>query len=171
MKIPGMKFVILLSALTALCGCVYEVPLVEEALLPIDPAAVGVWTTVRDEAEGAAQAEKLVVLPFSGNEYMIIYPAGKDEMYFRAYPVEVSGMKLIQLRWIGQRQSPLGGKEKPYQLCSYDITDDLLTIRVLNAELLDREAETPEKLQRSLFENKSAPGLLQEPGRFRKVVE
>jgi len=167
----GMKWAIPLSAFTALCGCVYKVPLVEEALLPIDPAAVGVWTTVRDEADAAAKPEKLVVLPFSGNEYMIIYPAGKDEMYFRAYPVEVSGMKLIQLRWIGQRQSPLGGKEKPYQLCSYDITDGLLTIRVLNAELLNREAETPEALQRSLVENRSAPGLLQDPGRFRKVVE
>lgn len=166
---PYKPLVTLLLLALVFCGCEYNVPLVDEATVAIDPTLVGVWEPVREQDEEAKSEEKLVILSFSKTEYMIIHPTGKDEMYFRVYPVTIDGLKLVQLQWLGYQQHALKGTEKPYQLCRYRLDQDILTIQVLNGKVLDREAETSEALRQSLLENKSNPELFQDPGRFRKL--
>jgi len=154
-----------------LCGCEYAVPLAKNPAVAIDPNVIGVWSPKQDECGEEEREEKMVILPFSENEYMIIYPAGEEEMYFRAYTVELDGLSVIQLCWLGQRQRPLSKSQKPYQVCKYELNDGILSIQVLNSKVIDRRADTSEALAASLLDKKADPELFQEPARFQKAEE
>ncbi|MBN1270612.1 MAG: hypothetical protein JXB04_13565 [Kiritimatiellae bacterium] len=158
---------ICLSAILAFCGCQYSVPLVPEATVAIDAALLGTWEPVAAEGKEADDGNMLI-LRFSEREYMVIYPTGKDAMYYRAYPVSVGGMPLVQIQWLGYEGHPLKSDEKPYHVCRYKVEGDSLTIQTLNADVVRSEIATSQELTDALLNNAANPELFHEPGRFKR---
>ena len=148
----------------ALCSCVYDVPLAEEALLPIDPALVGIWQLIPEEGEAIDPEERLIILPFSTNEYVVVKSPGEGAVYFRAYLVRVDDLLLIQLEWLGV--APEDGDR--YQVCRYRLEEGVLTAEMLNDKIVGAEIADSKALRETILANRANPDLFFDPGRYRR---
>lgn len=148
-----------------LCGCVYEVPLVEEAVVLIDPELTGTWQLIPDEGEPEDPTAQLVILPFSQTEYAVICsPAQNDRTVFRAYPAHVNGMELVQLEWL---QAEAG--QKRYHVCRYTLLEGRLTVQTLNNDLVSDLITDSAALREALIENCRDPKIFSTPMVYRKM--
>jgi len=175
-----MKRVFYLSGLlviSVLCGCVYEVPLAEEAAVPIDPALTGTWQKIPPEGEEVDPDESVAVLPFSKTEYVVVctpsrndvvlFVPGMHEAVFRAYPIEVRNHKLIQLEWLQPHAN--GGAR--YQVCRYTLNDGVLTVETLNRDLVSPEMADSKELRNAVLENQDNPELFVDPVCYRRFEQ
>ena len=153
------------AVLLLICSCIYEVPLVEQAELPVDSALLGTWQLILDEGELADQDIRMVILPFSATEYVVIYPPGDDGLYYRAYPVRVGDMELMQLKWLQADPE----EDEPYHVCRYRLVDGVLTVEALNDDVVSSEISSSEALREALLENRSHPEIFGDPERYRKL--
>jgi len=163
-----MKRKLLLAAASAavLAGCDYTVPLAETPELPIDTALVGAW--VRTTKEGAE--EHLLVLPLSKNEDLVSFPArSKDAMFARACLCKSAGMALVQMTWFGTAQGVTLAEGRVYQYATFSVAGDTLKARLLNADVVDREAATPAALAAAIEANRKDPHLFRDVLEFKKV--
>lgn len=168
---------LLLTVATLLfAGCRFKSPLVKEHTIPIDPAVIGLWEPLRKEGKGAeGKPEKdmrMLILGFSETEYMVRQPMGDGAIHYRAYPVELGGIRCVQLKAIGDDKGPLGGDKSlttPYQVVSYETEDAVLVIRTLNDKLFPGSLETTEALQEAFLKNKDKEDLFTNPERYRKI--
>lgn len=146
-------------------GCDYTVPLVTRPELDVDPALVGLWQRA---AEGG-KVEGLLVLPMSKQEYLVSFPAGgPDAMFARATLWRQHGLTLVQLDWFGTARGNAPEDKRTYQYASYVVKGDILSVRMVSTEVVDREIATSRKLARAIAANRENPKLFREEMVFRK---
>lgn len=162
MKKGMCLFVILL-----LCGCIYEVPVVEEAVIPVDPALTGTWQEIPDEGKLADSADRMVVLAFSANEYIVAFSPTDDAIYYRAYLIKVDDLMLVQLKML----ELAGDKKKSYLVCRYAVQDGILTVETLNADVVSDDIKDSAALRETLLANRDNPDLFKEQSRYRKLED
>ncbi len=161
-----MKRLLALVVCGILTGCDYTVPLVKTAELKIDPAVTGLW----QRANGDGQTESLLVLPLNKQEYMVSYPAGSlHSMYARACLCRTAGMTLVQLEWIGTAKGDLPSDKRIFQYASYTVASNSITIRLLNADIVAKDANSTKALARSIADNKDKPDLFRDEMVFKKT--
>ena len=159
-----------MGAVLIFCGCEYEAPLTKEHSVAVDSSVLGLWELIPDAGEEKEKKEWMMVLKYSGTEYMIHYPIGDDAMYFRAYPIKIGGVQCVQLQAIGTHEGPPDkGEKNLYHVASYRLNGAKLEIKLLNAELVDDELKTSAALTRSFQKHKGNKNLFINPGTFRRV--
>ena len=106
------KLALLTIAALLITGCEYESPLTKEHNIAVDSAVLGLWEAIPDKGEEPKQNERMMILKYSGTEYLIHYPVGKDGVYFRGYPIKIGGVSCVQLQAIGTDDGPPEKDEK-----------------------------------------------------------
>jgi len=160
-------WILCLLSIFLVCACVYEVPLVEEDVLSVDPQLAGIWQEIPEEGEAEDLDDRLIILPFSETEYVAILSPGDGGLYFRAYPIRVGDMTLIQLEWLGV--DPEEGER--YHVCQYMLQNGVLTVETLNDDVISDEIKDSAALRAALLENRDNPELFDEPDRYRRVED
>jgi hypothetical protein len=150
----------------ALAGCDYSVPLAEKPAQPVDKALVGVWEQTTDQGE----VQRLLVLPLGKAEYLVSFPAGsKDAMFARACLCKAADLTLVQLDWFGTARGGVPDNSRVYQFASYTVTGDTLKGRLLNADVVDRDAASSAALSALIEANQASPRLFRDEMIFTKV--
>lgn len=161
-----MRLLLVLLAGLLVCGCIYDVPLVEKAELPVDAALTGIWQEIPAEGKPEDPDDRMVILPFSDTEYIAVIGPGEDALYFRAYPIRLDGMELVQLKWLN------GGEDaEPYTVCRYSLKDGILTVEYLNKDVVDPKIKDSSALRDALLANRENSKLFGDPGRYRKLED
>ena len=151
-----------------LAGCDYKVRLVDKPELPIDKALMGLWERTMPQEN----ADRFLVLPLSGNEYLVAWPAGAaNALYARACLCKETEFALVQLTWFGSGEGTEIGVEDArfYQYAAYSLDGDKLTVRLLNADAVDRDADTPAALLAAIKANNANPELFREEQIYTRV--
>lgn len=168
-----MKAVALLMIIAGLlaAGCVYQAPLTDEHKIPVDPAVLGLWESVPD-GDGASDTdrERMIVLKYSGTEYLVHYPTGKDGQYFRGYPMKLAGVPCVQVQLIGAATGDVKTEDRKYQVVSYTLSNGELTLMILNTAVVDKTLKDSAALRKAFEKNKDDKVLFANPGKFRKVA-
>lgn len=156
-----------LACAAALAGCDYDVPLAEKPEQAIDTALVGAWA--RTMPEGKTE-ERLLILPLGKNEYLVSYPASSPRaMFARACLCKAAGLPLVQFTWFGTAEGTTFDDAGVYQFASCTVTGDTLKGRLLNADVVDRNAASPAALATAIEANKENAHLFREEMVFKKV--
>lgn len=163
------EWVVLCGAvLLVICGCIYEVPLVEKAEIPVDPALVGTWQLIPPAGEEEEPEEKMTIRPLSSTEYeAICSPGNRDQMTFRAYSIGIGDMKLIQLEWLDAGS----GENERFHVCRSSISDGILAVEMLNPEIVEPSSTDPTVLREMLLENGGNRELFGSSLRYRKLYD
>jgi hypothetical protein len=173
-------FLTALAMTLYLAGCQYQAPLTTQHNIAIDPEVLGKWEFVpkessedsSDETEKEEKREVLMVLKFSDTEYLIHYPVNRAGMYFRGYPVRIGNVSCVQLQLIGtEKDSITTDDEKRYHVVSYQLSEGLLKIDVLNDKIVSGDLKKSKELKQAVLENQNAQDLFHEPGTFRKISD
>jgi len=160
-----MKMLTVAVVAAALAGCDYTVPLVKTPELPIDKTVVGAWVRTVDNG----QSDHLLVLPLGPNEYLVSFPAGeKAAMFARACLCRIDDRTLAQLTWFGTAQGVLPEDGRIYQFAAFTVKNDTLQVSLLNADVVKRDAASPEALAQAITANKDHPELFREVMVFKK---
>ena len=106
------KLALLTIAVLLITGCEYESPLTKEHNIALDSAVLGLWAVIPDNGEEPKPNDRMMILKYSGTEYLIHYPVGKDGVYFRGYPIKIGGVSCVQLQAIGTDDGPPEKDEK-----------------------------------------------------------
>ena len=155
-------------AILFLAACEFDVPLVVEHDIPIDPNILGTWQIVSEDGDDA----QLRIMKFSDTEYLVHDSEDDGDLYFRAYAINVGGVSAVQLEFLGDDKRPVksdGGDR--YMVASYKMVDGMLEIRTLNSELVDKELTDSESLKAAFIEHKENPELFNDPGLFRRLQD
>ena len=158
----------LLLVCVAFAGCDYTVPLVNTPSLDIDNAVVGLWQQAKD----GGQTENLLVLPLGKQEYLVSYPAGgKDAMFARGCLWRSADRTFVQLNWFGTAQGKLPEDSRTFQFATYKLEGDTLRVRLLNAEVVDRDAKSADALLQAIAANQGKSGQFRDEMVFKKVKD
>ncbi len=151
-------------------GCIYEIPLVEEHTIPIDQSVLGLWEAIPEKGEKSENPEKMMVLKFSETEYIVHYPIDKDGMYFRAYPIKIGDISCVQIQLIGTGEGSVEKDTKEiYHVISYQLSNNILEIKMLNPDLVDKNLKDIKSLKEAFLKNKDNENLFKDPGKFKKI--
>lgn len=163
-----MKRLMMLAACAVLTGCDYTVSLVDAPDRPIDKTIVGLWQRTNDDAK----VEELLVLPLNANEYFVSYPAeSRKAMYARGCLARVDDMDLVQLTWFGTAEGAVPDDGQVYQYVTYALAGDVLTVNLLNANVVEKGDAASQGIAAALRAKKGDPELFKEPMVFQKVKE
>ena len=130
------------------------------------------WEPVPEVGKKPETDNRMLILKFSDTEYMVRQPIGDGVIHYRAYPIELGGVRCVQLEAIGDGKGSLGGDDgitAPFQVVSYQVSDGKLVIRTLNEELFPKALKTTEALQEAFLKHKDREDLFGEPEEYRKV--
>lgn len=165
----GMKktFTALLSVL-ALASCVFEEPFEPLAKVPVDEALTGLWEEVPKDSGSAPN--RLLVLKHSANEYHAVYPVGEKAMFFRAYAVDLSGERCIQIQLTGTADGPVKEKDRKHHLLKVE-TDGKsgMVMRTIRPETLGKDLKGGEAMREAFTRLKGDADLFGEPQRFKRI--
>jgi len=163
-----MKRLLIILACGWLVGCDYTVPLVTTPGIEIDKSVLGLWQRSTDDGK----SEQLLVLPLEKNEYLVSYPAiDKDAMFARGCLCRTDGRTLVQLKWFGTGEGKLPDDKRVYQFVSYSLSNDKLTVRLLNSDVVTKDVASTQELVDSIAANRDKPNLFKEAMVFTKVVK
>jgi hypothetical protein len=152
-------------AAVLLVGCDFTVPLVTTPRIEIDKSVIGLWQTSTEDGK----IEQLLVLPLDNKEYLVSYPTTKDGMFARACLCRTDGKTLVQLKWFGNAEGNPPDDNRVYQFLSYSVSGDKLTIRMLNSDVVNKDATSTKELAKSIAANRDNPNLFKPGGVFTKV--
>lgn len=159
-----------------LAGCEFEAPLVAEDRLEIEEEVLGVWMPVpkgeRKDGKVADKNKRMIVLEFSDTEYLVQQGLGDGFFTYRAYPIELGGVRCVQLEAIGTDDGPIDSKGEmtaPFQVVSHEFKGGELVVRTLNKRLFPKGLKTTEALQKAFLEQKDKENLFANPEVYRKV--
>ena len=162
---------LLVTAVLLLAGCVYESPVTAEHTIPIDRSVLGVWRSVPEKGKEPGDV-RMMVLRYSDTEYLVHYPAGKDGLYYRGYPVQVGKVSCVQLEVIGTEDGPLDKDAKElFCVVSYSLANGELEVKVLNTDLVGKELKNSEALRGAFLEYQGDKDLFTGPARFGRVKD
>ena len=160
--------VLVLIACLATVGCDFTVPLSTTPGPEIDKSLVGLWV----RGQSTNQVERLLILPFDMHSYMIAFPAHKsDGLFAKATPCLCSGKTLVQLQWIGTAGGRLPDDDRIYQIVSYALAGDALSIRLVNTAVIDKGITSSAELARAIAENIGRADLFDEPLVFKRAEQ
>jgi hypothetical protein len=163
-----MKKMMLFIISVMLIGCDYKVPLVKAPEVEIDKSVVGLWE--RTNAEG--QVEHLLVLPLSGKEFLVSFPANKeDAMFAKACLCSAGGRTLVQFAWFGTAKGILPNDNRVFSYAAYSIAGEVLHVQTLNADVVNREADSSDALRKEIVKLKDSPDLFREEMVFNRVKD
>lgn len=168
MKHPIMS-VIAAAVVLSFAGCQYLAPLTEEHTITIDPAVIGLWEEVPEGDKPSDPNGRMLILKYSDTEYLVHYPTGKDEMYYRAYPIKVDGIPCVQIQLIGTADGDISKGERKYQVTTYTISKGELEIKTLNTDLVDKDLSDTASIKKAFLNNKDNKDLFTNSGKFRRV--
>lgn len=156
-------------------GCEYAVPLVADSEMPVDRSIVGLWQRVAREGESPRQhPEHLLVLPWSQTRYVVGYPAKSPHaMIANAALVDVADIRMAQLEWIGTIEGRLPENDNTFQYATYTLDADdenRLTVRLLNSDVVTRDATSAADLNDAIRRNSDNPDLFRAPMVFTRVT-
>ena len=153
-------------AVAALGGCDYTTPLVATPEIEIDQALVGLWQSTKP----GGPADKLLVLPLNPREYLVSYPAGKDDaMFGRGCLWRGAGLTLVQLDWFGTARAALPEDRRTFQFAAYTVAGGQLSVRLLNADLVKNDVQTPDELAKAIAAHKDDETLFREALLFKQI--
>ena len=167
MKLAGILAIV---AFLVIPGCDYLAPLTEEHTIPVDASVLGLWEETPRGDKPSSPDERILILKYTDTEYLIRYPAGKDGLYFRGYPVKVEGVSCVQIQQIGTADGDIEKEDRKYQVISYTLSNGELEIRTLNTDL-DKNLPDGAALRGALLKHKDNKDLFNNPGKFRRVKE
>ena len=161
-----MKSIIAVTlALLLLDSCVFEEPFESKALLPADPKLLGRWEEVVERDSGSAPNE-LLVLQHSANEYLVQYPTGAKAMFFRAYAVELSGGRYIQIQLIGTAGGAVKPEDRKFHLLQVAVHGGELELRTIIPDVLGKNLKGAESMREAFALHKNDEALFAAPQRF-----
>ena len=153
-------------AVAALGGCDYTTPLVTKPEIEIDQSLVGLWQSTKP----GGPADKLLVLPLNPREYLVSYPAGKDDaMFGRGCLWRGAGLTLVQLDWFGTARAVLPEDRRTFQFAAYTVAGGQLSVRLLNADVVKNDVQTPEELAKAIAAHQDDEALFREALLFKKI--
>lgn len=153
-------------AVAALGGCDYTTPLVATPEIEIDQALVGLWQSTKP----GEPADKLLILPLNPREYLVSYPAGKDDaMFGRGCLWRGAGLTLVQLDWFGTARAALPEDRRTFQFAAYTVAGGQLSVRLLNADLVKNDVQTPDELAKAIAAHKNDAALFREALLFKQI--
>ena len=155
----------LLACALLFTACDFTTPLVKSPATDIDRALIGLW----ERAPKGGNTEYLLVLPLGKQEYLVSFPGGKDAMFARACLCSAAGMTLVQLEWIGTAQGKLPEDGRVFQFATCAVSGDKITVRLLNGDIVDRNAASADELAKAVAANKDDPRLFREEMVFSKA--
>jgi hypothetical protein len=161
------------TALLLLSACVYDVPLSDERIIAVEPALLGLWEALPEEgAETGSGPEQLRVFQFSNTEYMVQHTDEGSSLYFRAWTIEVGGVRAMQMQWIGDQDEPVG-EDKPgrYMVLSYNLGDQGLEVKGLNTEIIPEDTADTRTMQEAFIANRDREDLWSELVIYQKVMD
>lgn len=170
---PANKSTTMKTMLTAvlsvlfLNSCVFDAPFEAEAKFPTDPKLIGRWEEIPDKTD--AKANQMLVLQYASNEYLVEYPVGDEAMYFRAYAVELSGGKFIQVQLIGSADKPIDAADRKYHLLKVGVDGDGMEMCTIDPDVLGKGLADSARMKAAFAEHKDDPGLFQAPSKFRRI--
>ncbi len=101
---------------------------------------------------------------------LVAYPAGKkDAMFARACLWRGSELTLVQLQWLGTARGVLPQDPRVFQFASYKLDGGSLSIRLLNAEIVPKDATTAGELARAIEKLRDDKNLFRPVLEFRRV--
>jgi len=151
-----------------LAGCDYTVSLVDKPDAEIDRTILGLWQRTNEEAK----VEDLVILPLGDKEYMISYPTDSGKaMYARGCLARVDDLALVQLTWFGNSDGGVPDDGKVYQYVTYAVDGDVLSFRLLNDDVVGKDAAASLGMAAAIREKKGEKDLFEAPMAFRKAGE
>lgn len=162
-----MKSILLISAACALlAGCDYTIPLVKTPNLPLDNTVIGLWQSTG----GGQETNKLLVLPASKEEYLVVFPAeSPNAMFARGCLWKNESLTLVQLDWFGTAQGELPTNNRTFQYARYTIASEKLTLQLLNPEVVSKDIASSNAFIRAMTDNKDKPNLFRDKMVFEKV--
>jgi hypothetical protein len=132
---------------------------------------LGSWNA-GERAEGEASGVR--ILKWSDHEYAVHQFSNTDHLYYRAYPIEIGGVRCVQLQLIGSDEGPVDPDDEdfhPYQVVSYEIDGRKLTVRNLNRKLVDPKLDNRKALRAAFLQHKEAEDLFVDPSEYLKAGE
>ena len=167
-----MKYFVILSAacFLVLLGCEYEAPISDKQNIAVDSAVLGLWELLPEKDEKQYIPERMMVLKYTDTEYLIQYPAGKDSLYFRGYPIKVGDISCVQLQLIGTAEGNIKEDDRDFQVVSYSFAEGELMIKILNTNVVKTDLKDSESLKKAFIQNQDNGNLFIDPGKFIKVI-
>ena len=161
-----MRMMLMCVVGVLLAGCEYTVPLVKTPDVAIDTAIVGLWQRTSEDGK----MERLLVLPLSKVEYLVVFPEGaKDAMFARGCLWRSAALTLVQLDWFGTAQAKLPDDNRTFQFASYAVEGDTLKCRLLDPDIVPKDIESSDALAKAITDNKDNPKLVRDEMVFQKV--
>lgn len=164
-----MRRLLFLLLLLLTGGCKYAVPLAGNAGLALDPAVTGYWQQTGPGS--TARDRHALVLRYSDDEYLVHYQADDKDLYFRGYPVNFAGKKLVQLQLIGTSTGPVSPANRKYDVLRYEISGNTLSAWLLNADVIDRNIDSTASLKQAFHDQAGNPELFRKMGDFERSPE
>lgn len=155
-----------LLSLSCLTSCVFDVPFVERAEIPVDAALLGHWKGISDS--GTDDTNTMLVLQNGENDYMIQFPTGKKAMFFRAFAVDLGGKTYFQTQLLGTAEGPAKVADRKFQLFKLGRDGDSLTLQSLNAKILGKGLTDTAKLKAAFLAHQDDPTLFADSIPFRR---
>ncbi len=177
-----MKRVVMLVLVALfLVGCEYESPLTKEHSISVDSAVLGLWEYVPEKGEDSDQNLRMLILKYSGTEYLIQNFAGNGGegwIYYRGYPIKIGNVPCVQIEGIGNvhmsldKEMTLEKIDWPiFAVVSYALANGELEIKFLNMDLVDNELKDSEALRKSFLKHKGNKDLFTDPFKFRRIED
>ena len=160
MKTVIARAILGFSIMAVLAGCDYDVKLVDTPNVPVNKALAGSWELA---TENPTDIDRMDITLLSENEYKIVWHMDAEKsLHARACICNSADLKLIQITWLGAEPDFTMGDMHVYQYAAYDLDGDKLTIRMLNADVVNKKAKTPAELLAAIKANKENPKLFRE---------
>ena len=169
-----MKRVVMLVLVALfIVGCEYESPLTKEHSISVDFAVLGLWELVPEKENDSEENQRMLILKYSGTEYLIYCFEGKDGMYYRGYPIKIGNVPCVQIESIGTEKGPIDKDYKwpIFHVVSYALVNGELEIKLLNTDLVDNELKDSEALRKSFLKHKGNKDLFTYPGKYRRIED
>ena len=161
-----MKALLLLTFCILVAGCDYTVPLATTPDLDRDPALIGLWQTKADDGK----PQSLLVLPLGIREYLVSFPAGtSDAMFARAFLFRTVDRTLVQVEWIGTAAGKVPEDRRVYQYAAYTLTANELSLRLLNPDVVKRDAVSAGDLTLAMADHAKDSDAFRKPMVFTKT--
>ena len=165
--------VLIVTCILLTAACDFEFPLSTDNSTHINRAILGVWQILDAEENEEGEVDEsatVTILPFSETEYLIKY-GGDDATYFSAFPINIAGHEMLQLKLIGNYRGPPENTEtKLYLVISYTIEDDELIYRALSERLAGKDINSTSALRQAFAEQKDDPWLFSEAAKLTRVT-
>ena len=91
-------------------------------------------------------------------------------MYAHACLCRVGNKTLVQLQWFGTAQGTVPDNDRVYQFAEYAVSGDTITVRLMNSDVVKREATSYDELATSIAESTGKTNLFRDAMVFKKVA-